>query len=215
MAVSPYFHHIDAKNEQDLYHDLATEMIQLAGIDVHYMKVEQVNDINYNPVFGENRFEKLGQSTVIEMYPKDFEQPYGNDDLYAKFGLSAPNTCTFLVGVRRFEGVFGHRPREGDYIYVPLWSHLGPDDIFRIAKVDIEDFQFKTLGSPIYYFIKCERAKFSHQSVSTGEPVLDAGVVEQLNNNSVANDLNADNDPVQQLSDDFISFDETNPFGTP
>lgn len=215
MAVSPYFQHINANNEQDLYHELATELVQLAGVDVHYIKVEQVNDANYDSLFGENRFEKLGQSLVIEMYLKDFEQPYGNDDLYAKFGLTQPNTCTFLVGVRRFDGVFGHRPREGDYIYIPAWDYLGPDDIFRIAKVDISDFQFKALGSPVYYFIKCERAKYNHQQVNTGEPVLDAGAAALLNNDSVANDTNADNDPLQQLSNDFIQFDERNPFGNP
>lgn len=215
MAISPYFKHVDATNEQDLYHSLATEMIQLSGVDVHYIKVEQIADENYDSVFGQNRFEVLGQSVVIEMYIKDMEQPLGNDDFYAKFGLSQPHSCTFLVGVRRFEEEFSHRPREGDYVYLPAWSHLGPDDLFRISKVDVNDLQFKALGSPVYYFLRCERAKFNHQVVNSGEPILDAGTAALINNDSVANDLNADNDPLQELSDQFIQFDENHPFGNP
>lgn len=214
MPVSPYFKHIDASNEQDLYHDLAIEMVQLAGIDVHYIPVEQFGD-NYDEVFGENRFEFLGQSTVIEMYLKDMEQPYVNDDFYAKFGLAQPNACSFLVAIRRFDAEFGHRPREGDYIYIPTWGKLGPDDIFRIQKVDVTDYQVMALGSPVYYFIKAERAKYNHQIVQTGESILDDGAAEMLNNNSVVNDTNADNDVIQELSNNFINFDEKNPFGNP
>ncbi len=214
MAVSQYFQHINATNEQDLYHSLAIEMVQIAGVDVHYIKVDNFTN-NYDELFGENRFETLGPSTVIEMYLKDMEQPYANEDFYAKFGLSQPNTCSFLVAIRRFDSVFNHRPREGDYIYIPTWNSLGPDDIFRISKVDITDYQVEALGSPVYYFIKCERAKFSHQTVSTGEPILDAGAADLTNNNSVVNDLNADNDPLQELSNQFIQFNESNPFGTP
>ena len=212
MAVSPYFQHIDASNEQDLFHSLAEEFIQLAGVNCYYIKVEQVDDDNYDKLFGENRFEVLQNATLIEMYLKDMEQPLGNDDLYAKFGLSQPHSCTFLVGVRRFNSEFGHRPREGDYVYLPNWS-IGPDDIFRIAKVEVTDYQFKALGSPVYYFLRCERAKFNHQIVNTGIADLDNSAT--INNNSVENDRNADNDPLQELSDMFINFDEKHPFGKP
>lgn len=215
MAVSPYFKHVNASNEQDLFHDLATEFIKLSGIDVYYIKSEQINDPNYDPIFGENRFENLNNSTVIEMYLKDFEQPYGNDDFYSKFGLVQPDTCTFIVGIRRFHRIFNHRPREGDYIYIPAWDPIGPDDIFRINKVDIMDFQFMALGSPVYYFIRTERAKYNHQNVNTGIQMLDSGVQDLSNNNSVTNDPNADNDPLQELTNAFISFDEKNPFGNP
>ena len=215
MPVSQYFSHIGATNEQDLYHDLAIEMVQLSGIDVHYIKVEQVQDSNYDKLFGENRFEVLGQSVVIEMYLKDMEQPYVHEEMYAKFGLTQPSSCAFLVAVRRFDAEFNHRPREGDYIYIPPWNNIGPDDIFRIASVDVRDYQVMALGSPVYYFIKCERAKYNHQIVNTGSELFDTETAGLLNNNSVTNDPNADNDPLQVLSDQFIQFDESNPFGTP
>jgi len=212
MPVSPYFHHIDASNEQDLFHSLAEEFIQLAGVNCYYIKVEQVKDANYNEIFGENRFEVLKNATMIEMYLKDMEQPFGNDDFYAKFGFSQPHSCTFLVGVRRFNKEFNHRPREGDYVYIPNWT-IGPEDIFRIAKVSISDYQAHALGSPVYYFLHCERAKYNNQLVNTG--IADLDNTTPVNNNSLVNDPNADNDPIQQLSDSFISFNEKNPFGTP
>jgi len=214
MAVSQYFHHVDATEEKNLFHDLAAEFVQLSGIDVHYIEVAKF-DGNYDALFGENRFEILGKSKVIEMYLKDMEKPYANDDFYAKFGLSQPDSCSFLVARRRFDAEFGKRPQEGDYIYIPVWNPLGPDDIFKIQKVDVSDYQNMPLGSPVYYFITCERARYTHQTVETTEPVLDQGAVDISNNNSTVNDSNADNDPLQILSNQFIQFDENNPFGTP
>lgn len=209
MAVNSYFDHVTQRNEQDLYHDLAEEMIQLSGIDVQYIKVENLRAENYDPVFGENRFEKLAGAVTIEMYMKDFEQPLGGDDLYSKFGFTQAHTCTFVAGVRRFGAVMGMRPREGDYIYIPEWDYLGPDDIFRITKVDFVDAQWKALGSPVYYFIKCERAKFSHQEVNTGVPDLDEDAVRKE-----MMDRNDDTDPLEELGKAFIDFSEDNPFGT-
>lgn len=209
MAVNSYFDHVTQRNEQDLYHNLAEEMIQLSGIDVQYIKVENIRTENYDPVFGENRFEKMNGAVTIEMYMKDFEQPLGGDDLYSKFGFTQAHTCTFVAGVRRFGSVMGMRPREGDYIYIPEWDYLGPDDIFRITKVDFVDAQWKALGSPVYYFIKCERAKFSHQEVNTGVPDLDEDAVRKE-----MMDRNDDTDPLEELGKAFIDFSEDNPFGT-
>lgn len=209
MAVNSYFDHVTQRNEQDLYHDLAEEMIQLSGIDVQYIKVENLRAENYDPVFGENRFEKLAGAVTIEMYMKDFEQPLGGDDLYSKFGFTQAHTCTFVAGVRRFGAAMGMRPREGDYIYIPEWDYLGPDDVFRITKVDFVDAQWKALGSPVYYFIKCERAKFSHQEVNTGISDLDEDVVRKE-----MMDRNDDTDPLEEFGKAFIDFSEDNPFGT-
>ena len=209
MAVNNYFDHVTQRNEQDLYHDLAEEMIQLSGIDVQYIKVENLRAENYDPVFGENRFEKMNGAVTIEMYMKDFEQPLGGDDLYSKFGFTQAHTCTFVAGVRRFGAIMGMRPREGDYIYIPEWDYLGPDDVFRITKVDFVDAQWKALGSPVYYFIKCERAKFTHQDVDTGISDLDEDAVRKE-----MMDRNDDTDPLEEFGKAFIDFSEDTPFGT-
>lgn len=212
MATNPYFNHTGAVNEQDLYHDLATEMIQLAGMDVRYLKVESINNANYDPILGENRFEELEEATIIEMYLKDYEQPYAGDDFYAKFGLSQPHTCTLLVGVRRFMDELGHRPREGDYVYIPKTDFLGPDDLFRIHKVDFVDAQWKALGSPVYFFLRCERAKFTHQDLTGADTELDSDL---MTKEDVRNDRNDDSDPLQELGDLLIDFNEKNLFGEP
>lgn len=212
MAVSPFFKHIDSSEEQDLYHSLAAELIHLSGIDCYYLKVEQLESKSYDELFGENRFEQLKDKTKIEMYLKDFEQPYGNEEIYSKFGIYQPFSCTFLVSIRRFVSLFDHRPREGDYVYIPNWSY-GPNSIFRIVKVDVTDMQFMALGSPVYFFLKCEKAIFNHQDVRTN--------LEDLEQNMVNGDIsqekepNSDNDILEKLSKDFIDFSEENLFGKP
>jgi Virus neck protein len=213
MTVSQYFNHIQQTEEQDLVHDLAVELIQLSGIDVTYIKVDATTDGNFNEIFGENRFEKLNGGTVIEMYLKNMETPYEGEDLYAKFGLQQSQSCSFVVSLRRFKEVFGHRPREGDYIYIPVWKYNHPDDIFKISNVTDTDEQFSPLGNSIFYLIKTERAKFTHQEVNTNVGFLNTETLDMVNNDSVINDTNANNDPLQVLSDAFVDFSETNPFG--
>lgn len=216
MPLNPYFNHVGQTNEQDLYHDLAIELIQLSGIEVCYIRVDATTDGNFDAIFGENRFENLNNYTKIEMYLKDMEQPYESGDMYSKFGLYTPDRCTFLVSLRRFEEIYnGNRPREGDYIYIPSWDKRGPDDIFRVTYTDVETGQFKALGNSIFYFIRAERAKYNHQNVNTGLPVIDQGTPAPSQDGLVDNDTNAQNDPLKELGDLLIDFSESNPFGEP
>lgn len=210
MATNPYFNHVTARNEQDLWHSLAEETVQMAGIDVQYIKADTVQGEHYDDLFGENRFEKLSKAVTVEMLLKDFEQPYGGEDLYAKFGLSQPHQATFIVAVRRFHKELAMRPREGDYIFINLPDVLGPNDIFRIHSVDSKDVQWKALGSPVYYYIKCERAKYAHQEVDTSVPELDLSA--EIHSQVDANDQT---DPLQDLTNMFVDFSEKNPFGEP
>lgn len=212
MATNPYFKHIDAANEQDLYHDLATEMVQMAGVNVYYIKASGLSG-EFDSLFGENRFQTLTDATEIEMLLENMETPYGGGDIYTKFGLSMSQTATFVVAYRRFEEVFGARPKEGDYIYIPAWNARTPADIFRINYVDVDKYQYEPLGNPIYYQISTERAKFSHEQISTGLEELDGFGADIFNDNSVENDPGATNDMIQALGDIFQQFDEQHPFG--
>lgn len=213
MATNPYFKHIDAENERELYHDLATEMVQMAGVNVYYVKATGLSG-EFDDLFGENRFQTLSEATEIEMLLENMEIPYGGGDIYTKFGLSMNQTATFVVAYKRFEEVFGGRPKEGDYIYIPMWNARTPADIFRINYVDVDKYQYEPLGNPLYYQLSTERAKFSHETVNTGLDELDVFGADLLNNDSVAKDFGANNDTIESLGDIFQQFDEQHPFGT-
>jgi hypothetical protein len=211
MPVSPFFNHISAENEQDLFHDLAAEFVYLSGISVYYIKSDAITDENFDQIFGENRFQTLGEAKEIEMYLENMETPYGGmGDMFSKFGLTQNQTVTFIVAYRRFEEEFGMRPREGDYIYIPKWHNRGPDIIFRISYVEFDKDQFVPTGDPKFYQIKADRARLSHENIETKLDIVDLGAEERLEN--VVND---DTDIIEELGDIFINFDEQHPFGRP
>lgn len=213
MTVNRYFNHIDAVEEENLYHDLAIELVQMAGIDVQYMESKAIEG-HFDALFGENRMQVIDNSTTIEMYMMNMETPFEGSDMFTKFGLFSNQTCTFMVSYRRFEDMFyGNRPKEGDYIYVPAWTDRGQDSVFRIMYVDLDTIQYSPVGTNLFYILKTERARFSQEQFNTGIPDIDDGSAEWENNNSVAKDANADNSILQDLGDAFLEFDETNPFG--
>jgi len=213
MAVNPHFKHIDAANEQELYHDLAEELIQMAGVDVYYIKAEGLQGSDFDSLFGENRFEKLGEGIQIEMFIEGSETPYGGSDMFSKFGLTQAQTVSFLVSYRRFEDMFDMRPREGDFVYIPKFDKRTPADIFRISFVDVDKHQFEPLGTTLFFHLSTERARYSHESINTGVDELDAVAADMPNGTDLDNDTNADNDLIQSLGDMFQNFDESNPFG--
>ena len=217
MPTNPYFEHTSATVEQSLHHDLAKEIIQLSGVDCHYIKVEQVESDDFSEIFGENRFQKfLSQNTtVIEMYMDNFEQPFEGGNMFSKFGFQTTDTITLVVAKKRAEELLGEVPRVGDYVYLPIFSDgKRPNKLLRITYIDTQKQQFQTLGDPLFYHLSCEVTTFSHEDYNTGTP-LD---VESLTNET---NVSTDNDPLSQntdfetLEDVFLNFDEDNPFGTP
>jgi hypothetical protein len=213
MAINPYFNHMADPAEQDVFHDLVIETIQLAGMDVYYIKTNQVNSPDFDRILGDNRFEELKDTYLIEMYPRNFETPYGGADMFSKFGFSMNQTVTFEVAYRRFEEVVGGRPLEGDYIFVPATSQRKMNDIFRIVYVEADSEQWFPLGTITKYAISCERATFAHQSIDSGIPALDNSM--PPNANDGGGDPNFDNNIFTELGNMFIDFDESNPFGRP
>lgn len=213
MATNPYFRNMTQKNEQDLSHDLVTEIIQMTGMDVYYIKMESVKSPDFDVLFGENRFEKLQDCFLIEMYPRNFEMPYEGNDLYSKLGLTMNRQVTFEVGYRRIEQVIGSRPREGDYIFIPAVTEREMSDIFKIMYVETDDIEWNPQGTILKYVLKCDQATFGHQELETGIANIDFSVpafAETTNG-----DPNAHNDLMQNLGNMFIDFDETHPFGKP
>lgn len=201
-----------ASNEQDLSHSLIEEIIQMAGIDVYYIKVENLKSEQWDILFGENRFEVLRDARLIEMYPVNFENPYMGGDLYEKLGLTMNQQITFEVAYRRFEQEFdGMRPREGDYIFIPAATEREMNDMFRIMYVETTEPNWYQQGTILRYTLKCERATYGHQELKTGVEGIDYSVGPGMAD--LQDDANADNEIIQDLTDIFIDFSENNPFG--
>lgn len=211
MATNPYFRVYEQASEQDLSHDLVEEVIQMAGMDVYYIKTESVSSPEFDVLFGENRFEKLRDCYQIEMYPRNIEMPFGGGDLFTKMGLSMNQQVTFEVAYRRFESVVGTRPREGDYIFLPALTPREMNDVFKVMYVETDDVEWNPQGTILKYVIKCERSSFSHQEIDTGIEGLDFSIPPELNLGK--NDPNNDSDKIQELTEIFVDFDESHPFG--
>lgn len=211
--LNPYFKNMRETSEIDLSHSLVEEVIQLTGMDVYYIKSEQVSSPDFDTIFGENRFEQLNTANLIEMYPRNFEMPFNGGDLFTKFGVSMNQQITFEVAYRRFERVIGGRPREGDYIFIPATTPREMNDIFKIQFVDTDDEVYNPQGTILKYVIKCERANFTHQELATGVARIDNSM--PSNSNELEGDREADNEALKELSDMFLNFDEQHPFGNP
>lgn len=213
--INPYFNTMRQSSEQNLSHDLVEEIIQMTGIDVYYIKVESISDPDFDRLFGENRFEKLRDTFVIEMYPRNFEQPYDGGDLYSKLGLTSNIRIIFEAAYRRFESVVGGRPREGDYIFLPVLTERSMAVIFKIMHVDVDDVEWNPQGTILKYTISCELSSFAHQDIETGIGAIDFSIPNGYNDTDLSGDVNADNNILQELGDMLINFDEEHPFGRP
>lgn len=217
--TSPYFNHVECTEEQDLYHDLAKELVYLGGIEVLYVKMENLNSEELDRLFLENRFEELRKKNcyVLDMWWDEPPQHIQGDELFAKFGFSTPQTCRFYCAIRYFrEEVGDGRPEEGSYIFTPKWKNdtFGPEDIWKINSVTDAKISSHQLGSPVYFAIDCERAKYSHQDIEDGTMQL-SDIKDTMSGELGPEDALEDSDILEEFGKDFLDFDENNPFGMP
>lgn len=219
--VSPYFNHVECKEEQDLYHDLARETIYLGGVEVLYIRVPQLDSEHLDRLFLENRFEELKKANayVLDMWIANPPNHIEGQELFAKFGFSQAQQCTFYCAVRYFREVFGDetRPEEGSYIFVPRWKNdtFGPEDMWKINSVTVDDETAHALGSPLHFRIHTERAKYTHQQIEDLHIEASDVAAEMLGTIKQGKEVKNDDDILEQLGKDILEFDEKNPFGNP
>lgn len=219
--VSPYFNHIECTEEQDLYHSLGREIIYLSGIEVLYIRVSQLDSEHLDELLLENRFEELKKenATVLDMWVDRPPTHIEGQELFAKFGFSQAQSVTFYCSIRYFKEIFGDeaRPEEGSYIFVPRWKNdgFGPEDIWKINNVTVDDEQMHPLGSPIYFRIHTERAKYTYQDIE--ESHIDATDLNEkmLGTIKQGKEIHNDDETIEELGKEFLVFDEKNPFGAP
>lgn len=154
MATNLYVDNYQNQMEQNLYEDLTIEAIQFHGVDMIYMARESIGRDN---IYGEDLIARFQDANLIEMYLESNDSFGGGGDMLGKFGLTIPDTATFIVSKRRFQEIMQtkNRPMEGDLLYFPLSG-----SIFEINFTEHENPFYQT-GKLFTYKLTCELYSFS------------------------------------------------------
>lgn len=236
MAVSFYFNK-QPTNEQNLIEDLVVESIKIHGNELKYLPRTLINQ---DQIFEEDLLSMFKRAYTIEGYIKEVNGYGGRGDLISKFGLEIRDTMTFVISQRRYEEEVGNsqlkpRPYEGDIIYVPITN-----DYMEIKYV-ITTTPFFTLGKNYVYELKCEKLEYSSERITTGIPDIDKvttqfslantgpmslttedlSILSTESSNNIIIEFEeisnvekyAQNEELQQESDQIIDFSVNNPFG--
>ena len=198
--ANPFFNFYQNNQEFDLYNKLADEMVETFGIQVYYMPR---NVRKTDMLFGEDVGSYFTSDTSFEVtvYLED-PLSFGEDEVYAKFGISTSNRCTLFIQQDRLRNAIKGEPFFGDLIYIPMFNRL-----FEVMNPE-EKTSFFLFGRLMTFALKCELIKYSQEKINVGIPELD--------------DLYGNATPTLSLQDNkadadvdivaTINFDEDNPF---
>lgn len=176
MPTNKYFNNGNGfTNEQSLLESIYTECIRITGTEAYYIIRD---DINTDPIYGEDPLKSFTKAFPIEIYNSDAAEFEGQKEIFSKFGIQIKNEYTILISRRRFLQLvpidFNYqRPKEGDLIWIP---HLrGKGMLYEITFCNPEK-EFFALGktTPYYYELKLEAFKYSEELINTGVPSIDA-----------------------------------------
>ena len=209
MAVSPYFRHTTAENEQSLIDSLTREVIFQRGFDLYYIpRTEDTPDY----LFGEDPSNVFDTAVTIEFMLPENTEGWDSTDVVGRFGLDVPDHAVFEVSKSRFieemEKTYPAivRPREGDLIvWVPDVDNDEPMDVFEITFVQKEN-PFYQIGRSNVFRIDAERFNYSHETMQSGVEDIDTELVPDMD------DGFNDSTDIQSESDTFMNFDEDDPF---
>jgi len=235
MATSFFFNNFQASQEQSLLENLIIEAIKIYGEDMFYIP-RKLN--NYDAVYGADDQSSYAHAYPIEIYIKSVDGFSGDGNFMSKFGIEIRDQVIFSVAQRIFNDEVGNyttqvRPNEGDLIYFPLNKKC-----FQIKYVNKFEM-FYQLGALQTWEMTCELFEYSNEVMNTGIPeidvlqkkfstnILDWTLMTETGDHLVTedddyitlegssiNDLipGADNDEIQQESDNFIDFTAYDPF---
>lgn len=143
MTVNKYFNQTRRKSEQNLFTDLVVESIQIYGVDVLYIKRE---NLSVDPILNETTASTFKDTLTIEMYLPESQQPEGDLYFMSQIGISYKETSEAYVSIRRWRQVAGNeliQPREGDLIYIG-----NPDDTYESFINKMFEIKSVTQGHP-------------------------------------------------------------------
>lgn len=237
MATNFYFNNFQSSQEQSLLENLIIESIKIYGEDMYYLprRFDKIDEI-----YGESAVTSFDTAYLVEMYINSVDGFSGDGNFLSKFGLEIRDQVTFTIAQRVFneevdvyEATTLHRPREGDLIYFPLNQKC-----FQIKYVTNKPF-FYQLGALQTFELVCELFEYSGEAMNTGIEdidklqknhsidILDYAVTDEdgmylmdEDGDYIVNekynlgtiDPNADNEWIQQESDEFLDFSEYDPF---
>ena len=235
MATNFFFNNFQASQEQLLLENLIIESIKIYGQDMYY--IPRVLN-KYDAVYGADDQSSYENAYNIEMYIKSVDGFSGDGNFMSKFGIEIRDQVIFSMAQRIFNqevGVYTTqvRPNEGDLIYFPLNKKC-----FQIKYVNKFEM-FYQLGALQTWEVTCELFEYSGEIMNTGIPEIDI-LQKKFDTNqynwtlqteggeyivtedgdlivlegSSPNDLlaGADNDEIQNESDQFVNFTAFDPF---
>ena len=238
MTTNHFFNNFTASNEQQLIENLIVESIKISGMDFYYLpRSPRLED----KLYGEDASPAFINAFLIEMYIKSFSAFEGEGDLFSKFGLTIYDQLSVSVARRRFDDEIGFvlnlpRPLEGDLVWFPLNKKL-----FEVKYVEQEEI-FYQLGALQYFTLKLELMEYHNQFISCGVAEIDS-LYQGLTTDDVAftlltedhlsyittederpittehniddqNFQNTDANIIQIEANNFIDFDEKDPFSS-
>lgn len=160
------------RSEQDLYENIITEAIAIYGHEVWYLPRTLVN---IDTILNEDIESTFSDAYMVDMYIENVDGFDGEGELFSKFGLEIRHQATFVVSKRKFEklvatwnnSLAGHRPKEGDLIYLPLTRAL-----FEIKYVETKQPFYQLSNIPTYK-LQCEMFESSNERIKTGIDEVD------------------------------------------
>jgi hypothetical protein len=181
MTTNPLFKQLNYVPEQKMMENLGIEMIQQHGLDVLYIKR---NHVNIDQLFMEDPLSSFTDAKYIEMYIKDYLGYGAMADMMNRFGPAMADNLTLTVARRRFGEEFPEliRPMEGDLIYIKMTNTL-----FEVKYVEHED-SFYQHGNLFYFDVKCERFRYSSETINTGIEEVDS-IEDRFTNAVVESDI--------------------------
>lgn len=211
MTTNKYFNNTTQKNEQDLFESLVVELIQNTGIDITYIKRENVD---IDQILLEPTQSVFKEYYTIEALMPDGGNMGGEQDIMAKFGYQIDQTSELLISKKRWAEIGSglQRPMEGDVIYIgnvddPVnYEGSFVNTFFQINQVwyNNPDWQH---GKHFVYKLVVKTLVNSHEKYRTGNQVLD-----KMEQGSIADITKGINEASKQAKP-IITVDKNNPFG--
>jgi hypothetical protein len=235
VASSFFFNNFQSSQEQLLIENLIIEAIKIYGEDVYYIP-RNIN--NLDKLYYTDDQSSYDRAVLIEMYIKSIDGFAGDGNFMSKFGLEIRDQVIFSVAQRVFnEEVSAYtadiRPNEGDLIYFPLNKKC-----FQIKYVNKHEM-FYQLGALQTWEMTCELFEYSNEIFNTGIAEIDAiqvnfdtniiswSVLTETDEALLTEDSDyivsekydlevidptTENKTIQDESDEFIDFSESDPF---
>lgn len=230
-----FFNNYKSSQEQDLLESLIIESIAIYGLDCYYIP-RKLND--YDAILGADDQSSYENAYPIVCYIENVNGFQGDGSFMSKFGLEIRDQLVVAVAQRIFNQEVGTftsqlRPNEGDLLFFPLNNKC-----FQVKYTNKFEY-FYQLGGLQTYQLTLELFEYSGEVMNTGIPEIDRlqkeysinqfdwtlkdqlgailtdedGNIIVLEGANTSDILpNADNDLIQQESDQFVDFSSVDPF---